>query len=161
MARDHARIKTSIWDDPDFLSLRSDEQHLYLLLVSNPGLSRCGVLAYIPGRFEHLAADMTTRRFRTAVAALERARFVVVDEHTQELLVRSYVRADGVLDRANMGKATGTAFEAIVSAQVRQAVGAELARHMKENPDLPGWAGLAATSPKAHSMACGIETGMA
>lgn len=159
MARDHARVKTSIWDDPDFLALRVAEQHAYFLLVSNPGLSRCGVMAYIPGRFDHLAADMTAARFKSAVAGLRAARFVVLDERTQELLLRSYVRHDGVLDRVNMGKATGTAFQAVVSDSIRRAIGDELARLMKADPDLPGWIGLAATSPIAHSMACGMESG--
>lgn len=160
MARDHARIKTSIWDDPDFLRLRVAEQHLYLLLLSNKGLSRCGVVTYIPSRFEDLAADLTPSGFRKATTGLRTARFVVLDERTQELLLRSYVRHDGVLDRLNMGKATGSAFEAVVSDDIRKAIGDELARLMHEKPELPGWIGLAATSPTAHAMASGIESRM-
>lgn len=158
MARDHARIKTSIWDDPDFVRLSTREQHLYFVLMSNKGLSRCGVITYIPSRFERLAADLTPARFKAATSGLRAARFVVLDERTQELLLRSYVRHDGVLDRLNMGKATGSAFEAVVSDRIRRVVGDELARLMKERPDLPGWIGLAATSPTAHSMASGMES---
>lgn len=158
MARDHARVKTRIWDDPDWLALRASEQHLYFALMSNRGLSRCGVITYIPSRFEHLAADMTVARFKVAVKGLMAARFLVLDERTQELLLRSYVRHDGVLDRVNMGKATGTAFEAVVSDAIRDAVGDELRRLMKDEPDLLGWTGLAATSPIAHAMACGMES---
>lgn len=158
MARDHARIKVSIWDDPDFIDLRVDDQHLYMALFSNKGLSRCGVIDYIPSRFEHLAADMSPSRFRKAAEKLRASRFVIIDQRTQELLVRSYVRADGVLDRVNMGKATGSAFEAVVSTELKHAIGDELARLMKECPDLPGWIGLAATSPIAHAMACGMES---
>lgn len=160
MARDHARIYLSIWDDPDFLALPSREQHVYFVLMSNRGLSRCGVLNYIPSRFEHLAPDLTPARLKAAVKALAAARFVVVDERTQELLVRAYVRHDGVLDRVNMGKATGTAFEGVVSTDVRHVIGAELARLMKERPDLPGWEGLAIASPTAHAMAAGIACGL-
>lgn len=159
MARDHARVKTSIWDPgSDFLSLKVAEQHLYLALMSNKGLSRCGVVTYIPSRFEHLADDMTPARFRAAVKGLVAARYLVLDERTQELLLRSYVRHDGVLDRVNMGKATGTAFEAIVSHAIREAIGHELARLMRDAPSLPGWEGLAATSPNAHAIACGMES---
>lgn len=159
MARDHARVKTSIWDPgSDFLDLRVAEQHLYLALMSNKGLSRCGVITYIPSRFEHLADDMTPSKFRAAVKGLVAARYLVLDERTQELLLRSYVRHDGVLDRVNMGKATGTAFESVVSPAIRDAIGNELARLMKEAPDLLGWTGLAATSPIAHAMACGMES---
>lgn len=160
MARDHARIHTAIWDDPDFLALKVAEQHAYFFLVSSLGLSRCGVITYVPARFDHLASDLTEAKVRKAVTGLRTSRFAVVDDRTQELLVRSYVRHDGVLDRLNMGKATGTAFEAVVSSEVREAIGAELARHMKEKPDLQGWEGLAATSPIAHAMACGMASSM-
>ena len=158
MARDHARIKINIWDQDDFTELKSLEQHAYFVLASNRGLSRCGVLDYIPSRFESLARDLTPTRFKAAIAGLRAARFVVIDDRTQELLVRTYVRHDGVLDRVNMGKATGTAFEAVVSHDIRDAIGEELAKLMKECPDLPGWDGLAATSPLAHSMASGMES---
>lgn len=161
MARDHARVKTSIWDDPDFIALRVNEQHLYLALMSNKGLSRAGVVDYIPSRFDKLAADLTAPKFIRAISGLSAARFVVLDERTQELLLRSYVRHDGVLDRVNMGKAVGTAFEAIVSVRIRRAIGDELARLMKDEPDLAGWTGLAATSPNAHAMACGMDSSMA
>lgn len=158
MARDHARMKTAIWDDPDFLALKVAEQHFYMMLASNPGLSRCGVTAYIPGRFDHLASDLTAAKIKAAVTGLTQARFLVVDHRTQELLVRSYVRHDGVLDRENMGKAVGTAFEAVVSTTIRDAIGDELARHMADKPDLLGWKGLAATSPTASAMASRMES---
>ena len=160
MARDHARVKTSIWDDDDFLALKSAEQHVYLALMSSKGLSRCGVIDFIPARFTHLATDLTDARFRSAIKALVAANFVVLDERTQELLVRSYVRHDGVLDRVNMGKATGSAIEAVVSRRIRGVIGDELRRLMADRPDLPGWKGLAETSPIAHGMASGMESRM-
>ena len=160
MARDHARFKVDIWDG-DFTSLRVVEQHAYFLLTSNRGLSRCGVLDYIPSRFLDLAADLTVSRFKNAVNGLRAKRFIVIDDHTQELLVRSYVRHDGVLDRLNMGKATGTAFEAVVSPAIREAIGNELGRLMRDKPNLEGWKGLAMTSPMAHAIASGMEWGVA
>lgn len=160
MARTHGRVYVSIWDDPDFLALKSAEQHVYFVLMTNSGLSRCGVVDFIPSRFEHLAADLTEAKFRAAIKGLRKARFVVIDDRTQELLVRSHVRHDGVFDRTNMGKAVGTAFNAVVSRPIRNAIGDEMARHMKDEPDLPGWIGLAATSPEAYAMASGMESGM-
>lgn len=160
MARTHSRLKVSIWDDPDFIALKRDEQHAYFMLMSNKGLSRCGVIDFIPSRFEGLAADLTDAKFRSAVTGLQRARFVVIDRRTQELLLRSHVRHDGVLDRVNMGKAVGTAYEAVVSRSIRAVICEELARYMKESDTLPGWIGLAATSPEAHAMACGMESRM-
>lgn len=160
MPRDHARVKTSIWDDPDFLRLKVAEQHVYLAMMSNKALSYCGVLDYIPSRFDHLAADLTPAKFTKAVNGLRENRFVVIDERTQELLLRSYVRHDGVLDRVNMGKAVGSAVEAVVSRRIRDAIGRELRRLLKDRPDLPGWIGLSTTSPMAHAMASGMESSM-
>lgn len=160
MARDHARVKLSIWDDADFLALKSNEQHAYFTLFSHKSLSRCGVMMFIPSHFEHLAADLTPARFKSAVGALRRSRFVVIDDHTREILVRTYVRHDGVFDRENMGKAVGTAFEAVISPAIKHAIGDELARLMDERPDLPGWKGLAATSPTASAMASRMESRM-
>lgn len=161
MARDHARIKTSIWDDADFLGLSIAAQHAYFLLTSNLGLSRCGVITYVPARYTHLADDLTEARLRKAVDMLASTRFAVVDNRTQELLIRSYVRHDGVLDRENLGKAVGTAFEAVVSVRIKEAIGGELRRLMTEKPTLHGWKGLAETSPMAHAMASGMESRMA
>lgn len=161
MARDYGRLYVSIWDDPDFLDLRVDDQHAYIALMTNKGISRCGVLDWIPNRFEGLAADLTPARLQRSVKRLRTERFVVVDDRTQELLVRSHIRHDGVLDRLNMGKATGTAFEAVVSQAIKAAIGDELGRLMKERPDLPGWEGLAVASPTAYAMACGMESGIA
>lgn len=160
MARDHARIKTSIWDDEDFIGLTVAAQHAYFWLESNLGLSRCGVITYVPARFIHLARDLTEAKIRRAVDELRATRFAIVDDRTQELLVRSHVRHDGVLERVNMGKAVGTAFEAVVSARLKDAIGHEMRRFMDERPDLMGWKGLAETSPIAHAMASGMESRM-
>lgn len=161
MARDHARVKTGIWDDSDFVALKSAEQHAYLMLMSNAGLSYCGVIDYIPARFNHLARDLTAAKFTRAVAGLREKKFVILDERTQELLLRTYVRHDGVLDRVNMGKACGTAVESVVSGGIQDSIGRELKRLMADRPELPGWQGLAMTSPKAHAMASGMESSMA
>lgn len=56
MARDHARIYTSIWDDPDFLALGESEQLTYLKLVSSPDVTWCGVLPLLPQRPGRLAS---------------------------------------------------------------------------------------------------------
>lgn len=161
MARDHARIKLSIWDDPDFLRLSCLEQHAYFVLASHKGLSRCGVTTFIPSHFEDHARDMTPAKLKATIKGLRSARFVVIDDKTQELLVRTYVRHDGVFDRENMGKAVGTAFETVISGRIKESIGEELARLMRDRPDLPGWKGLAATSPVAHSMASRMESRIA
>lgn len=143
MARDHARILTAIWRDPDFRALDVNAQHTYLAVVSQEALSYAGVLDYRPGRLAALSKGNTGSKVERAVRALVASRFVVLDAQTEELLARSYVRYDGVLDRPNMGKAVGRALDKIVSLPVRTAVLAELGRHYADKPNLSGWTGLA------------------
>lgn len=147
MARDHARILTAIWRDEDFRALPSAAQHVYLTVVSQQELSYAGRLDYRPGRIAALAKDNTAKKTEAAVKVLERERFVVVDNDTEELLVRTYVRHDGILDRTNMGKAMGRAMVQIISTKVRHALLNELARLLEERPDAPGWAGFTELFP--------------
>jgi len=149
MARDHARIFTSIWRDTDFRALTVDAQHTYLAIVSQEALTYAGVLDYRPGRLAALSKDATARRVEAAVKTLERLRFVVVDRETEELLARSYVRHDGVMDRVNMGKAVARAMNKVVSMPLYGAVIDELARLYREKPNLAGFHGLGDLNPDA------------
>lgn len=142
MARDHARIKTAIWRDPDFRKLKADEQWLYMTMLSQESLSRCGVLDWRPGRLSALASDQAALKVEKSAKSLEKSRFVVIDRQTEELLVRSHVRHDGVLDRVNMGKAVGRALASVVSLTIRDAVLTELGRLYAENSRSAGWHGI-------------------
>lgn len=147
MARDHARMKTGIWRDADWRKLTIDAQWLYEAMVSQQALTYAGVIDWRPGRFAALAAGMTVRRVEKAGSELVAGRFIVIDEQTEEVLVRTYVRHDGVLDRANMGKAVARALQTIVSMTIRSAVLAELGRLYEESPTLNGWDGIADLFP--------------
>ena len=142
MARDHARLQTRIWTDCDFRSLTRDAQHMYFTLTTQPALSYCGVMDWWPGRLAQLAKDADEATVFDAVKHLIDTRYIELDPETSELLVRSYVRHDGVLDRINMGKACGRALEKVVSLDLRDTVIRELARLYKEKPYLPGFKGI-------------------
>lgn len=146
MAREHARIWVSIWEDQDFLDLEPIEQWVYFALCSNKDLSYCGVVDYVPERFMRLAKGLTKRRFTAALAVLRDANFVVVDERTVELLVRSYVRHDGILKVPNVAKAMVRALYRTHSRQLRDVVVAELVRARIEEPDAAGWRGVKSES---------------
>lgn len=162
MARDHARILTAIWRDDDFLALDPAAQHAYLTIVSQQRLSYCGVMDYIPSRLATLARTNTEAKMRAAVRSLEKARFVVVDTQTHELLARSYVRHDGVMDRTNMGKAVARAFQAVVSRKIRDAILTELGRlyaeDLKAGKKRLGWVGFADLEPDGFDMASAMAS---
>lgn len=160
MARDHARIHVAIWADDDFRALPAHAQHVYMTLVSQPRLSYCGVLDYFPSRLAALSGDGTEAKIRAAIKTLERARFVVVDRKTHELVIRTYVRHDGVLQRPNMGKAMGRALGHVVSDRIRSVIIDELSRLHKADPKLAGWIGFRDECPKEYDMACGMQYAM-
>lgn len=165
MARDHARIQTAIWNDLEWRGLNLEAQWAYKAIASQEALSYAGVIDYRPGRIAALAKGCTARKVEAAVKTLEADRFVVVDRLTEELLVRTYVRHDGVMDRANMGKAVARAFTKVVSLDLRDAVLAELARHYADHPNLAGFVGFRELNPdgmaQIAAMASAIPSAMA
>ncbi len=120
MARTEARLRCSIWTDEDFTALKGSTQRLYALLLSQADLSYCGVLPYTPKRWAKLSSDGSERQVRKDIEALVEARFVVVDEDTEELLVRSLVKGDGILKSTNLTTAMWKAFRGVLSEPIRK-----------------------------------------
>lgn len=122
MARTEARIQTAIWHDDDFLALSSDAQRLYFVALSQPNVNFCGVVDYTARRWARLAPDSSARKVEAAVARLVEKRFVVVDADTEELLIRTFIRHDGVLSSPNLIIAMSKDFGTIHSTLVRSTV---------------------------------------
>lgn len=161
MARNHARIFTEIWRDPEFRALTSDAQLAYLTVLSHPDLTYVGVMDYLPQKLAGLAMDGNDRRTRRALAGLEDSRFLVIDHSVAEMCVRSLVRHDGVFGRFNMGKATARALEKVMSLTIRKALIDEMARLRSQQPDLAGWSGFAEINPDAMARIDAIASSMA
>lgn len=151
MARDHARLQVNIWHDPEFRALTQDAQWAYFAILSQPGLSYVGIIDYLPTRLGSLTTDGTEARAKKAIKALEKARYVVLDEKAAELLIRTYVRHDGVLGRVNMGKATARAYGKVTSLHLRQVIIDELAKAYNADPEAAGWTGFGEIEPDAMS----------
>ena len=152
MARNFARIYTRIWHDRDFRALRTDAQHAYFAILSSPDLSHVGLTDYIPQRIAGLTADGNKRRSTAALTELDAARFIIVDESTAEMCIRSLVRHDGLFDRVNMGKAAARAFGKVLSLEIRDALIDEMARLYWDSEDLSGWHGFADIDPDAFEL---------
>ncbi len=163
MPRDHARTYTKVWDKPDWRKLDQSAQHIYWMLLSNKDITYCGLLDFVPGRFVDQCEGLTEAKFKASVRVLERARYLVVDRKTQELLVRSFIRHDKILARRNIGHACARALGKVHSQGIRDAVLHELARLWSEAPGLEGWSGFKDYDPIAFdiacAMACDMETG--
>ncbi|WP_051166263.1 hypothetical protein [Amycolatopsis orientalis] len=128
MARDHARINLSIWHDEEFINLSLAAKLLYLQLVSQPRLSYAGVLDLAAKRWARPHPDLSLTEIRAALSELDAARFVVIDQETEELLVRSFVRNDELFKQPNvLRSALRVAFD-IESPILRAALATELRR---------------------------------
>lgn len=129
----------SIWDDDDWTSLDTASQTVYSSLISSPDLSWCGVAPLLPQRLARGARDLTERKVRNAFAELTQRRFLIIDNETAEILVRSYVRHDGILKQPNVTKALVRAMDRVHSDTLVDAVKVELARLLIDEPDHKGW----------------------
>ena len=130
MARNEARIFTSIWKDDDFRALSRNAQGMYFFLLSQEDLTYCGVMALRERRWASKAAGLTLADVEQDLKALETAgrAFIVTDEATGELMVRSLMRRDGVWKQPNLLKLARESAEQIESAKIRAGLLAELRR---------------------------------
>ena len=105
MARNFAKINTEIWKDDHFKSnLTVDSQWLYFVLLSQPNLNGAGVLPLQDRRWKKLAEDLTADRIEDALAELQAHWYVLVDEETEEVLIRTFIRGDGIWKQPNVLK---------------------------------------------------------
>lgn len=139
MAREHARIQTAIWIDDDFLDLTREAQHLYFVMTTQMTLNFCGVTTWHTGRISQLAAGWTVAEVEEAAAELSQNRYLIIDDTTGEVLVRSFIRNDGLLSSPNITKAMYRTFSEIGSRTLRGVVVHELKRLNQEQPHLKGW----------------------
>lgn len=138
MARDEARIFARIWKDEDFRALTRSAQGTYAFLLSQPDLSYCGMIPLRVGKWARTAAGMTSEDVWTDLKALEQAGprpFIVVDEETEEVFVRSLIRNDGIWKQPNLMKAAREAAKLIESPKIRAALVEELKRVPIEETD--------------------------
>jgi hypothetical protein len=126
MPRTYAKILTSIWSDADFRALSADAQRVYIVLLTQRELSACGCLPLRVSKWAKLAPDTTVSDVRVALDQLSEARFVVVDEDSEELLIRSFIRHDGGWQTPNIHKAILSTAAVIESENLRAVAFAEL-----------------------------------
>ena len=130
MPRTEARIFTSIWKDEDFLALPPSPQRLYMFLLSQEDLTYCGAMPLRIPRWVRKAAGLSAADLEQDLKVLEAAgrQFVITDEETGELLVRSFMRNDEVWKQPNLMKAARSAAAQVESPAIRAAILSELHR---------------------------------
>jgi hypothetical protein len=128
MARNFANIVTAIWRDEAFIALRAGAQRMYLLLCTQPDISACGLLHLRTRRWSRLAADTSQHDVEVALKELEVARLVVVDDDTEEVLVRSFTRYDNGYANPRRQPSIRDAADAVESPAIMAVLAAEFDR---------------------------------
>lgn len=134
MAREVANVQTSLWGNPEWKGLGVVEQWLYLHLMSHPTLSYAGVADWLPKRFAASSAGLTAEQVVAAAVKLQEARFVYISEATDEILIRSFLRHDGLLKQPRLSVSMVNAFAAIASLDIQKIVVNELQKLSREFP---------------------------
>lgn len=135
MARDRANINTAIWTSDDYRDLDVAEQHMYKLLMTHPDMNYVGVVDWRPGRIAAMTAGATAATVRAAAEALQAKRYVFIDDETEEILVRSFLRHDGLLKQPKLSISMVNAYGSVASRDIRKVLTHELKRLINEFPD--------------------------
>jgi hypothetical protein len=139
MAREHANVRLDMWGDRDWRALTSDAQRLYLLLLTHPETNRAGVSDWRPGRLSQMCSDKSADDVRETARELIAKYFIAVDEVTEEVLIRSFVKYDGVLKQPNMTVTMVNDWTGVASERLRGIVAFEVKKIRGRFPDWTIW----------------------
>lgn len=129
MARNYAQLRSAIWQNESFKNeLDVDAQWLYFVLLSQPNINTAGVLPLQERRWARFAHGMTGPRVTAALERLNAYWYVVVDEDTEEVLVRTFIRHDGLWKQPNVLKSALGHVQSTVSPTLRAVLRYELSR---------------------------------
>ncbi|WP_312979603.1 hypothetical protein [Corynebacterium sp.] len=140
MAREFARIKTNIGDNPDWTNLPSAAQALYITCLSHPTLTSAGVLDWRPRRLATRAADWTPETINTLGHQLEANGFLIIDQDAEYAFIRSFHRHDPFIRQSDrIGTNIATAITAVESPYIKDHIAAELWRLREDHPEYRGF----------------------
>jgi hypothetical protein len=121
LARNEARLFSSLWNDDDFLAMSSEAQRAYMFLLSQPDLEFSGVIPLRVRKWSKKAAGLTVG--------------IVADRETEELLIRTLIRGDGIFRQPNLLRAARKHLATVESPKLLAAVRCELVRALAELGD--------------------------
>lgn len=104
MANTGGFLEESIWRDKDFRALPRTAQATYAQLISQKELDRAGLIPLQITKWAKACDSMSVDDLWADLKVLQTARFVCIDEDTDELLVRSYMRRSNVIKQPNLLK---------------------------------------------------------
>lgn len=158
MARSEARLQLGIWQD-GLDGLGAHARLVYCVLLTERTVNHAGVGAIRRGKWSRNAA-LTPAELEVALAELQAGQYVLFDDDTDEFLIRTLIRNDGVADQPYLLK--GALREALLteSRSLREALAAELRKLPPRRPDGVSKAGKRVVYPDPHATADQLESGL-
>ncbi len=135
MANTAALIRESIWRNKEFRALSRAAQCTYLQLCSQKDLDCAGLLTLNIGMLAKGCDDIDQDDIREDMTVLEAERFIFVDEDTDELFIRSYMRTAEIVKSPNIFKSALKSAGLVSSLKLRVEVAAELRRLRRAEAD--------------------------
>lgn len=118
MSRKFGKMLCGIWNDPDWLVLSDQAMVMYSALISQYDISAAGVLPLTERRWKSYL-DGGLRAVTEALDELDDKGFLVIDEDTAEVLVRTFIKHDGRLENPTLRTSVLKAVEEIHSPRLR------------------------------------------
>ena len=137
--RQYALIHRAILDDPSWRCLTRSQQNLYLLLLLKLSTNLCGIVDWRPKKLAVNASDMTVETIEADAVVLEKKLYIVRDEDTDEVLIRSFLRNDAPLKSSKTAIAVRSSYTDTASSKLRGVIVFELQRLYREQRDWQGW----------------------
>lgn len=155
MARSEARLQFGIWRN-GLAGLSPHAKLLYCVLLTEPTVNHAGVGAVRTSKWGR-DAGLTVEETAKALQELTDGEYVVVDDDTEEVFVRTMIRNDGVVDQPYVLK--GALKEALHTSSVviRRALAVELRKLPPRQPDRVGKNGRTVTYPDPHGAADALD----
>lgn len=116
-ARRYGKFLVEKWRDEDWTKLPYPAQWLYQYLLSQPTTDGAGVFPIRMSKWLKAATDLTVEIVKEAANILVERGFLVLDHHTEEGVIRYFIRDDAPGDNIFIG-ALGCAIQA-QSAEIR------------------------------------------
>lgn len=131
MANAGGMLKESIWRDKEFRALPRTAQATYAMLLSQKELDRAGVQPLQVAKWAKSCDEITESDISDDLKVLEEHRFAFVDDDTDELFIRSYMRHCDVGRYPNILKNALRCAGMVASEKIRRELAAELRRLRK------------------------------
>lgn len=139
MAREFAKTNLALGQDAEYRALPWPAQHVYKMLWEHPSLSYCGVVDWRPSKLLGWGVGWQREHMDALTDCLRARHFIVIDDETEECLVRSWIRFDGLIRQPRLAVSLSKAFAEIGSKDIRAAIVHEMRKLREREPDALGW----------------------